>query len=424
MLFEFELIIIIAMVGTVLLLNLGLRLPSSVAMIAGAVVGSIVAGEGVAVRHIFEGCFAFLDTSVLISTAMIMMFVIRASGTFEALGAVIIKAFHKHPMFLLYLLMFVVMFPGMITGTASIGVLCAAGIVVPVMTMMGYSKVKIGAFLATGATLGMIAPPVNSPAMMIASMVDMSFRGFTGPLLFISGVVSVIFVTIIGWGKVKPIDLEEAKQYIDFEIGKKYGFKIYLPLLYVILHIAAVRAFPRIFPDLGNPLVFTIGTIVALFTGRKVDLIKTASTAMEENVSVIGKLMAIGSFLQVFVFVGARGYVVTNCVTLPVLGIALACLIIMPLFGGISVYGSASLFGPPLVLAMLGGEEIIMAAALSALAILGELMPPSALAANYAASVVDESYKDIMKECALTIVMIIVVAFLCLQFSSQLSFLV
>ena len=63
MLFEFELIIIIAMVGTVLLLNLGLRLPSSVAMIAGAVVGSIVAGEGVAVRHIFEGCFAFLDTS-------------------------------------------------------------------------------------------------------------------------------------------------------------------------------------------------------------------------------------------------------------------------------------------------------------------------------------------------------------------------
>ena len=424
MIFEYELVILLAMIGTILVLNLIFKLPTSIAMAAAAVVGALVGGEGIPIRHLFEGTFAFLDTAVIISTAMIFMFVVKASGTFEAVGSLLVQRFHRHPLLLLFLLMFVIILPGMLTGTASISVLCAGAIVAPILEMMGFSQVKTGTFIAVGATLGMAAPPVNIPAMLIASSVDMTYRGFTGPLLAITFTAAFLYTLIAGVKKVKPIDLEEAKKKLDFEVGRQYGFKIYLPILLVVLIFALIRLFPRYIPDIGIPLTFVLGTVLAAFTGRKMKLLDVASDAMKENVSVLGKIMAIGMFLQIFILVGVRGYIVTNCLTLPMTALFIAVIILMPVFGGISVYGSASLFGPPLLLAMLGGEEIVVAAALSVLAILGELMPPSALCANYAADMVGVKYSAILKRCPLPILITAALCFLCLVFSKYLGFLI
>ena len=172
------------------------------------------------------------------------------------------------------------------------------------------------------------------------------------------------------------------------------------------------------------PLVFTLGALISVFTGKKFNLYETACKAMIENVSVLGKIMAIGMFLQVFVLVGVRGYIVANCFTLPMLALFISCAILMPIFGGISVYGSASLFGPPLLLALLGGDEVVIAAAFSMLAILGELMPPSALCANYAADIVGVKYSEILKKSPLAIGITIIICTIMLIFSSAFSFLV
>lgn len=424
MIFEYELLILIAMIGTILVLNLICKLPTSIAMATAAVVGALVGGEGIPVRHLFEGTFAFLDTAMIISTAMIFMFAVKASGTFEAIGSLLVQRLYNRPMLLLVLMMLVIIFPGMLTGTASIAVLCAGAIVAPILEMMDFTPVETGTFIAVGATLGMAAPPVNIPAMLIASSVDMTYRGFTVPLLCITMISALVFTIHIGLHRVKPIDLNLAKGQIDFEIGKEHGFKIYLPILLVVLMIAAVRMFPKYIPDVGMPLLFFLGAVVAAFTGRKFDLLNVASAAMRENVSVLGKIMAIGMFLQIFILVGVRGYIVVNCFTLPMTALFIACVVLMPIFGGISVYGSASLFGPPLLLAMLGGNEIIIAASLSVLAILGELMPPSALCANYAADMVHVRYREILARCSFPVLLTIVICFLCLIFSGNLGFLV
>lgn len=427
MFFEYELLILVAMIGTIVLLNVACKLPTSVAMVGAALVGLVLGGWGYDLadlfRHLFEGTFAFLDTALIISTAMIFMFVVRSSGAFDAIGALLVKGLHNHPLTLLFLLMLVILFPGMITGTASISVLCAGAIVAPILEMMGFDKVKAATFIAVGATLGMAAPPVNIPAMLIASSVDMTYSGFTGPLLTITLIAAAIYTACVGIRKVHSIDLEQAKQELDFEIGKKYGLKIYLPIVLVVVLIGAVRIFPRYIPDLGMPLIFMLGSVVALFTGRKMKVLEVASTAMEENVSVLGKIMAIGMFLQVFILVGARGFIVTNCIVLPMWLLFVACVILMPVFGGISVYGSASLFGPPLLLAMLGGNEIVVASALSVLAIIGEVMPPSALCANYSADIVGVKYTDILKRCPLAIAITIVICFVFLVFSGSFGFL-
>jgi hypothetical protein len=67
----------------------------------------------------------------------------------------------------------------------------------------------------------------------------------------------------------------------------------------------------------------------------------------------------------------------------------------MPLFGGVSAFGSASVLGVPFLLALVNQNALITAAALSAIVGVGDLMPPAAMAARFSAQVVGE--KDLGK---------------------------
>ena len=74
---QIELLVFIVMLGAFLLGNFLLKLPVSISMIMGAVLGALVAGEGFPLRHLFEGTFVYIDTILIISTAMIFMKVIE-----------------------------------------------------------------------------------------------------------------------------------------------------------------------------------------------------------------------------------------------------------------------------------------------------------------------------------------------------------
>ena len=154
---EFELVIFLVMLGVFLLGNFLLKLPVSLSMAAGAIAGALVGGEGIPLRHLFEGTFVYMDTVLIISMAMIFMTVIQKSGALEALNAVIVSRFHKVPAVMLILLMLIIMFPGMITGSSTAAVLSAGAIVAPILLMMGIPAPQTGAILAVGAIMGMAA---------------------------------------------------------------------------------------------------------------------------------------------------------------------------------------------------------------------------------------------------------------------------
>jgi hypothetical protein len=72
----------------------------------------------------------------------------------------------------------------------------------------------------------------------------------------------------------------------------------------------------------------------------------------------------------------------------------------IPLFGAVSAFGAASVLGVPFLLALLGRNEIMVGSALSLLAGLGDLMPPTALAGIFAAQVVgEENYFKVLRHC-------------------------
>ena len=205
---EFELVIFLVMLGVFLLGNFLLKLPVSLSMAAGAIAGALVGGEGIPLRHLFEGTFVYMDTVLIISMAMIFMTVIQKSGALEALNAVIVSRFHKVPAVMLILLMLIIMFPGMITGSSTAAVLSAGAIVAPILLMMGIPAPQTGAILAVGAIMGMAAPPVNIPAMLIAGGVDMPYIGFEGPLAFMTFPCAIFTVLFVGLRYCRHLDYD------------------------------------------------------------------------------------------------------------------------------------------------------------------------------------------------------------------------
>ena len=419
-----ELIIFLLMVGSFMLSCFAFKLSAGIGMVIAAIVGALAGGMGFPVAQFVEGTFAFLDTILVIAAAMIFMKCIQNSGALDVINRIIIRRFARYPALLLICLMFVIMFPGMITGSSTAAVLSAGAIVAPILLMMGIPAPQTGAILAVGSIMGMAAPPVNIPAMLIAGGVDMPYIGFEGPLTFMTFPCAVFTVLFIGLRYCRHLDYEKLKSGLNLEIGKQYGLKLYIPILVVIVLMVGGRALPNVFPNLGMPLIFFIGSVVGLFTGRKFDPIKTVSNAIHTTVPVLGKLMGVGMFIQIMTLTGVRGYIVINCFGFGTLVLYAAVCLVMPAFGAVSSYGAASVLGVPFLLALLdSGNQIVIAAALSFICSMGDLMPPTALAGNYAAQIVEQKYSKVLRYCAIPFVVCVLYGLVTILKSSALGFL-
>ncbi|MBM7870682.1 TRAP-type C4-dicarboxylate transport system permease large subunit [Clostridium pascui] len=419
---QIELIIFGAMLAVFIVGCFLFKLPVSVAMVLASVTGTLVGGRGIPIRHLVEGTFGYIDTILVIATAMIFMKVIQESGALNALSASIIERFHKRPAISLIFLMIIVMFPGMITGSSTASVLSAGSIIAPIFILMGIPKLEAGAIIAIGGILGMIAPPVNIPAMIIGGGIDIPYVGFTIPLLLLTIPVAIFTVLFLGYKYVKELNYEEVKKNISLVEKEKYGFKLYIPIFVVLILMVGTKALPRVFPDLGMPLIFIIGAVSGLFTGNKINPLKVGKDAVKTSLPVLGILMGVGMFIQVMTLTGVRGFIVINCLSLPSVLLYLAIAVAIPLFGAVSSFGAASVLGVPFLLALLGKNEIVTASALSFIASLGDLMPPTALAGIFAAQVVgEENYTKVLKKCAVPALVIIVYGLLFIVFAKQIA---
>lgn len=400
------------------------KLPVSVSMVASAVVGTLVGGRGIPVRHLVEGTFGYLDTILVIACAMIFMKVIQGIGTLDALSSVIIRRYHKKPAFLLIFLMLIIMFPGMITGSSTASVLTAGSIVAPILLLMGIPMIEVASIIAMGGLLGMIAPPVNIPAMIIGGGIDMPYVGFELPLLLMTIPLAVFMVLYFGLRYAKNLDYEVLKEKIDFQTAKLYGIKIYFPVLAVLLLMILGKLLPAVF-GWGMPVVFIIGSVIGLFCGRKINFYKTSKEAINSALPVLGILMGVGMFIQVMTLTGVRGFIVVNSLSLPPLLLYLGIAITIPLFGAVSSFGASSVLGVPFLLALLDKDQIITASAISLIASLGDMMPPTALAGMFAAQIVGlEDYFKVLKKCIIPSIILIIYALLFIIFSKPLAALI
>lgn len=418
---SYELIIFIAMIGIFMLGCFLFKLPVGVAMLLSAVGGCLVGGNGIPIRQLVEGTFSYVDTILVIATAMVFMKVVEKSGTLDALSTVIIKRFHKYPIILLILIMAVIMFPGMITGSSTAAVLTAGSIMAPVLLIMGLDKVTAAALIAMGGLLGMIAPPVNLPAMIIGGGIDVPFVGFGLPLLLLTIPVAIFTALFLGLKQAKNMDYEKVKPHLNTEVAEKYGFRVYIPL-FVLVILMMLTKIVKVIPDIGMPMMFLLSAVVGMFTGRKVKPVEVIQESLHSALPVMGILMGVGMFIQVMTLTGVRGFIVMTCLGLPENMRLLASGISIPLFGAVSSFGASSVLGVPFALAFLNMDTVFTIAALSFIASLGDMMPPTALAGLFAAKVTGvDNYVKVLKRCMVPMAVMLIYGMAFIYFSKTLA---
>ncbi len=377
-----------------------LKLPIGLSLVISALTGAILGGEGIPVRHLVEGGFGYFDTILIIITAMIFMQALRMSGILDTISSHLLKTFYRSKFLLLMTVMLIIMFPGMITGSSTVAVLSTGTLAAPVLTRLGMSKVKAAALIAMGAILGMIAPPVNILVMIMGGGVDMPYVGLTLPLLIIVLPLAVIIALWLGFKDIRIIDKAEMLAILPPALDRKYRVRLYLPLV-VVFFLLVAQSLPKAFvPDIGIPAIFLLGGLTCLAGGRRFNLFNVTQKALKEAMPILTILVGVGMFIQIMTLTGGRGWIILSFLSLPpgllYAGIATS----MPLFGAVSAYGSASILGVPFILALIEKNAILTSAALSAVAGLGDLMPPTALAGIFAAQVVGEpNYFKVLRYC-------------------------
>lgn len=508
MLFEIELLYLVAMIGTFVALLLIFKMPSGIALMISAIVGAILSaifsGTEFNLRHFIEGGFGYFDTILVIITAMIFIKGMEQCGALDYISAGLVKIFRKFPTILLIAFIIILMLPGMITGSSLAAVVSAGAIVAPIMLKMGLPKAKVAAIIAFGAILGMIAPPINIPVMVICDVVDIPYQGFTLPLLaltlplaiiivlflsrsfkksegldnknkleniiiysivgvillafvaltidsytlklfvdeatkasattlathqkfwliltIIYAVIAGLIVAIIQFGRPysTELNLEEMNEAINFDVLKELNFTVLIPIIILALLFLGQSVLPRIIGILGTPLLFIISFIPTIFIGRKHNILLTVKEGIAKSVSAMGLLIGVGMFVQVMTLSGVRGYFVYNAISLPDIGQYLAIAIAIPIFGGISAFGSASILGGPFVMALISFNEIVVASALSLVAALGEFLPPTAMSATFAGKQVgEEKYLNVTKEAIIPIIFSLIYALVFIILVSQ-----
>jgi gluconate:H+ symporter, GntP family len=409
---EIELLYLLAMVAVFAGSFFLLKLPVALGLVVASLAGTMIAGEGIPLRQLVEGMFSFFDLIIIIATAMIYMKVLEHSGVLDTIGRQVTQKLYRWPSLLLMVLMLLVIFPGMITGACATAIFTTGALVAPVMLNIGIPRVQTAAIIALGSLLGMIAPPVCIPAMIIAEGIDMPYVGFFWPLFLLTVPIGMIAALAMGRRHVsRKIDIAALSASMPPSVYGEYGWKLYLPLVALFMLMIAPKIAAQYIYDPGLPFMLVVSSAIGMFTGKKVHFRKAIRAAMEEAIPIMGILLGVGMFIQVMTLVGARGYFVAAALSLPKVWLVPAAATTLPAFGIISAFGGSSILGVPFALAFLGRDQILALSSLALIAGLGEVVPPTAIAALFSAQLLGlDSHFPVVKRCILPAVAILAFA--------------
>jgi TRAP-type C4-dicarboxylate transport system permease large subunit len=415
-----EVIILLVMVLIFVIGAFFPKLPVAFSLIIAAIVGALLGGFGFPFRHLVEGTQLFLYLMLIVAAGMIFMGVIKASGELDDLTRLIIEKFYRMPSLVLILLMFLIMLPAMLTGSAPASVLSTGVLVIPILTRLGLPKEEIAAIISMGSIFGLVAPPINVPAMIIATGVYMPYEGFTIILLILTIPLAIFSVLFLGRKYIKNVQPEEILKDLSPSTKK---FWIHLPLILVLCLMIVIRSFPGKITDIGTPMVFIVGSFLGLFTGKRFNVLQVCKKSMSDSVGILSIFVAVGTLIQIMSLTGVRGLLVLASLSLGGVFLYLAIAISAPLLGGPLIpFGVAGVLGVPLVLTFIGKNSIIVTSAITLIISLGCLTPPTAISGIFAAQVVGvDKYSKVLKKCLIPSLLTLIVGILTLVFVDQID---
>src|SRR5262245_3900606 len=187
-----------------LLLHFVLRAPLPLSFIVVATVSAFLGDFGIPFRHLVEGGFGFINLVLALFAGAFFGHMMRRSGAADAAAAGIVHAAAGRVLPILAVVGLPLFVVGMFVGIAGVAVLSAGVFVVPALRRIGYDEPTIAAFIAIMATAGMIAPPMNVPALLIADGVNMPWTNVAKPLLALSLPLAATALAWFAWCAPSP----------------------------------------------------------------------------------------------------------------------------------------------------------------------------------------------------------------------------
>lgn len=398
------------------------RLPDGMILILAGVVATLVDGWGFAIRHWVEGSFYFLPLILTIVTGMVMVDVFKNNGMLGTLTQTLIKRFYKYPSVLLSFLMLIIMFPGMVTGSAPACVLTTGVMIAPILMKMGIPRISTAAILAMGSIAGQQAPPVNVPVMIICTSVFMPYEGFMAPLALLNFPLGIFSILFLGRRYVTVERLKAiAEEPGDADLPPN-SFKLYSPVLLLTILLSGPRLVPG-WPDVSTPLPFLIVSVLALFTGKRINFFTSSKQTFGDAMNMIVLFTGIGVLIQSMALTGVRGLIATVTISLPRYILFTGFSIVGILLPGVLVtFGTSAVLGPPYILALQNLNSIILTSGASLIMGIGCLIPPTGIGGLFAMRVVgEEKYWPIFKKCLIPAIVALVLGLLFMIYASDIG---
>lgn len=398
------------------------KIPGSMVLLLAALAGAIVGGCGIPARIMIEGTQQFFQLSLVVATGMLFMGILKINGALDALATLIVRTFYKSRVLLLSLMMGLIMLPGMLTGSAPAAVLTTGTLCMPIFLKLGIPKEETGGIIAMGGLLGMIAPPINVPAMIICTGVYMPFQGFGAILCVMTIPLALFTVLFMGMKHVNSINPDLALEGIE-AAPKGKEFVIHIPMIFVILAMTVSRLFPTVIPDIGTSGIFFLGAIIALFTGKKINILKACKDSMINAIDVLALFAAVGVLISIFAMNGVRGLMVYVCMSMTGVLMYLAMAVLVPVLSGpLMPFGAAAVLGVPFIMSLSNLDAIMVSSGLSLLMGVGALMPPTAISGQFAQkSLGIQSYGAMIKKTVVPIIATLAVSILVIIFAEPLG---
>ncbi len=370
-------------------------------LLASCVAATLVAGFGVPVRYFVEGEFGYFYTVVVILSAVVFLQMIQDNGCLQSIIGALARKLSRFPVFLLFVGIGLLYLPGMVTGLGVPGALGVGAILAPLFLSYGIPPASVAALITMGAMLGSVTGPVNIPAMIIAGGINMPFEGFGRILPAMTIPLGLISTAVLGLKYARKADPKVIALKFDARPDDVRSMLAFLPVIVVVVLLLAIRVFSKYIPDLGTSLVFAIGTAVAIFCGKKIDVWKTVLRVMDGPIlNIVALLLVSGVIVEISTLTGIRGLLVVASLSLPVSLIFVAAGLAHPILGGtLTMLGSAAILGVPFATALLGSNMIVVVAALSLLCALSQFVPPTAIVGLLSKNLVGvERYSDVLRK--------------------------
>jgi TRAP-type C4-dicarboxylate transport system permease large subunit len=411
--------VFVAMVAVLAVTGL-LRWPLPVGLILSAIVGALIAGFGIPFRHLVEGGFGYLNLILALFAGAFFGQVLRQSGAADAM-ANIVAASQSRPVSLLVAAI-PLFLTGMLTGIAGVAVLTAGTFAAAVLRRAGLPPARAAAYIALMGTLGMIAPPLNVPAMVMADGVNMPFAGFATSLLALS-LPCAVFACLTFARRAEPAPLALPAKATPQASPRLRAALGAISVLGILLFWSVIRYWPAFAFDPSIPLVLVIGGLCGLFMLSGRGWSEVARQVFSGTPLMLAAvLIAVGVLVQIMALTGVRGWIVIHVMSFqsPWIYAALAGL---PLLGSVlTSIGVSNALGVPFAFAFIHQDMILNISALSALSALSEFCPPTAISTALAAYVVGtDRLWPIIRAALPTLLLLTILAVLMLIFNPILA---